>query len=75
MTGIVLFILHPSSFILNNLGHTFMGELLEFAGVGVEFANAFGQFLVAIGVLVVHPAKRLLVQVDLLASLALAAST
>jgi hypothetical protein len=57
-------ILHPSS--PENLGHTCLGILLQLAGVGVEFANAFGQLLRGHRVLVVHPTKCLLVHVEAL---------
>ena len=37
------------------------------AGVGVEFPNAFSQFLRSHGVFVVHPPKSLLIQVKTIA--------
>src|SRR4051794_21509351 len=48
----------------NLLGDPGPGELLELAGVGVELADALAQLLDGHGVLVVHPAELLLVQVD-----------
>jgi hypothetical protein len=40
--------------------------LLQAAGIAVEFPNPFGQLLRRYGVLVVHPAEGLFVQVQLL---------
>src|SRR5262245_54957197 len=48
------------------LGDLGPGELFELAGIGVELANPLAQLLDGHGVLVVHPAEGLLVQVDLL---------
>jgi hypothetical protein len=47
-------------------GHSGKWLLLQAAGIAVEFPNPFSQLLRRYGVLVVHPAEGLFVQVDLL---------
>ncbi len=42
-----------------------MGPAFELAGVGIELANAFGQFVGGHGIFVVHPAEGFFVQMNL----------
>src|SRR5262249_10223371 len=50
----------------DQLAHHLAEVFLELDGVGVEPSDAVGQLLGGHGVLVVHPAERLLVEVELL---------
>src|ERR1700687_5560769 len=48
------------------LGYPHPRVLLQLAGVSVELPDTLGQLVGGHGILIVHPAKRLFVQVDLL---------